>query len=179
MDNRRYLAKEIDLQAAAYAQASLFLTVPNDVTVEEIQKPGFWVHLHQRISRGALINVVSQDLQLDMELRVLRVENSLVFVRVRSLFETPERKAMLRVVTKDRAAETSDEPLPAIPDGYKIGHAPNGPEKGHYAQLQANGQFIKKGLGSRRAAIEEAIRHARLAGTYEAPAAAGSQAEAA
>jgi hypothetical protein len=146
------------------------ITVPNDTPLEELLKPGAYVEVHRLLSAGGILHVRSQDYELDMDLRVLKVENSLVFTRSIRIYESPDRKAAMKSSQEAAAAVAiADATIPPVPEGYKVGHRPNGAEKGHYAQLMATSAFIASGLSNRRAAVMAAIDHAKKAGTYVEP----------
>lgn len=158
------------LQGEDFAAKHFRATIPNDWSLEEILKPGAWVHVAGQITPGTSIVVTSADYQFDVELRVVKVDRGLVFTNLLRKFETPDHAALSR---QHRAAATTEEAqaeenLPTVPTGYKVGFAPNG--GGHWARFTATGFEVAKGKKTRREAIEAAIQHAKDAGTYEDPA---------
>lgn len=139
--------------------------VPNYVTIEDLLRPGAWVHHAAKFDgkqrRFGVIEVLTEDGLLEVHLRVLEVRDGLLRVRPNFIYQDKDRVVEQRS-DSDPAAEIPDaEP---VPNGYKIGHAP---ATGFWVKLNATNDMIFKGLPNRRAALEKAITHAKMAGTYQ------------
>lgn len=66
-----------------YVRLSLFAEVPAGTTLDDVLTPEYWANHTQRLKRGAVIEILSEDSALDCELRVLKV--GLTFAHVRLL----------------------------------------------------------------------------------------------
>lgn len=152
------------LKGTAFARQAWLAIVPNDTTVEEVLKPGYWVHYAPTLKPYAVIEVISEDCLLDMDVRVTRIAEGLVYVRPIRIVEDTEGRAA--IISAKTAEATDDTPLPPIPDGYKVGFAPG--NQLYYVKLNATGATVKPGIKTRREAVEYAIEHAKKAGVLAA-----------
>lgn len=145
------------IHQAEFARAYWHLTVPNDVTLDDLLRPAFWQHYPNTLKAPALVDVMSEDQELDVQLRVLGSDVGMVHVRLRAAFNL-----------RDGETETeapAEVETPDVPDGYKIGFSPNG--GGYWAQLTlAPGQkeMVSTGNTTKLEAIEAAIEHATRSG---------------
>lgn len=155
------------LKGTQFARQAWFAVVPNDTTVDDILKPGFYAHFASDppvIKQHAVIELVTQDGLLDVELRVVKVERGLVFVRALRITEAEGRAQVLKELAEPTAPVEGDA-LPEVPAEYKVGFAPG--NKLYYVQLKATGQMLINGL-TKRKAHEFAIEHAKKAGALAA-----------
>lgn len=102
---------------ADYERTYHHITVEQDVSLEDLLRPGFWVHHVGTLRVNDIVDVVSD--VLDVQLRVIEKGIGLVKMRPRVIW------AKDAVVGTD-AAPVSDEPLPSLPDGYEIKKGPRG-----------------------------------------------------
>lgn len=65
-----------------YVRLSLFAEVPAGTTLEDVLTPEYWANHTQRLKRGAVIEILSEDSALDCELRVLKVGQTFAHVRL-------------------------------------------------------------------------------------------------
>lgn len=147
------------IHQAEFARAYWHLTVPNDITLADLLKPGFWQHYPSHLKEPALIDVMSEDQELDVQLRVLGTEVGMVHVRLRAAFNVRDGE------TEEDAPEEVE--LPTIPDGYLVGFVP---KLKHYAQVkmgEGRKEIISEGNDTRLEAIQAAIDHAERSGRIE------------
>ncbi len=146
------LFKPNALQSRPHHRGDWSMDVENDVGMDIITAPGAWANHHQVLKPGAMINVQRLDRSLDVDLRVIKSEPGLVYVRVlREFVDNSDLASAMSNVTRE------DEQR--VPSGYKIGFAPRGEKPGHFVHLQATGDAVARGLGSRREAIKFARKH--------------------
>lgn len=122
------------------------ITVPTSVTVEDVLSPRFWSHHTGLLNHGDLIDILSEDDSLDMQVRVIGKGVGMVFVRP------------LRVWKREDADE--GEPEQDIPDGYAVSFAP---KQKWRVILKDPDEIIFKDLPSKGVAIAKAVEHARQA----------------
>lgn len=65
-----------------YVRLSLFAEVPAGTTLDDVLTPEYWANHTQRLKRGAVIEILSEDSALDCELRVLKVGPTFAHVRL-------------------------------------------------------------------------------------------------
>ena len=65
-----------------YVRLSLFAEVPVGTTLDDVLTPEYWANHTQRLKRGAVIEILSEDSALDCELRVLKVGPTYAHVRL-------------------------------------------------------------------------------------------------
>ena len=75
--------KASDLDHSHYIRLQMTASVPAGTTLEDVLTPGFWANHAYRMKRGALIEVLSEDNNLDCQLRVL--ETGPTFAKMRLL----------------------------------------------------------------------------------------------
>jgi hypothetical protein len=86
--------KATALDHSHYVRLSMFADVPAGTTLEDVLTPEFWSNHAQRLKRGAIIEVLSEDNALDCELRVLKTGQTFAHVRLlRNYTEDGERAA--------------------------------------------------------------------------------------
>lgn len=149
---------------ADYKRQSWHVVVPNDTLLTDILKPAFWVNVAPSCKPHALIDVMTPDGTLDMQLRVVKIVAGVMTVRPRFIWEDKEARAHL--YAKQGGAPTAEDPAVSeapVPDGYKVGWNPG--KKLHYVQLKATGVKLKEDFATRPEAIGYAIAHSKMLNT--------------
>lgn len=148
-------------QTAAHARQEWHVTVPNDTRIEDLLKPETWVHVANQIKPYALIDVVTEDCHMDVQLRVTGVSEGLVSVRPTRFYENEKARAHILSVA---AAESKTAPSELVaqaremaPEGYKCGFNSNTGK--FYVQLKATGNFVKQGIATMDEALALAKKH--------------------
>lgn len=139
---------------ADYDRPYFHVTVPNDVTLEDLQRPAFWAHHTTKLKVGALIDVVRENLSLDVQLRCLGA--GVGFAKMRVLREWEDKE-----VAKSVANEaTGAEPETALPPEYKITVS-----RGSFTLTYVPTDIkLESNLKTRAAAVAAAKAHAATAG---------------
>lgn len=156
----KFLPATAKLDTADYTRQYRHLTVGPDVTLEDLLRPGFWVHHEGKILNADIIDVVSTDFALDVQLRVIGREKGLLYVRPLRVY-APERSG----------AEPVEEVDPGeVPDGYVVDHT----DKTSWRARTRNPMvMVTTGAMSKAEAIAAAKEHARKANGGTAPVARG------
>jgi hypothetical protein len=74
--------KATAMDHAHYARLNMFAEVPAGTTLEDVLTPEFWSNHTQRLKRGAVIEILSEDNALDCDVRVLKVGPTFAHVRL-------------------------------------------------------------------------------------------------
>lgn len=154
-------------QGADYARDYWHCEVPNDTKLEDVLKSSFWVHVMSRLKPHALVDVMTFDGLLDVQLRVAKIANGIVVMRPRMLFEDKESRAPIlaaaasAVTDKRPAQEIIEEMRSKVPDGYKVGWNPG--KKNFYVQIKASGVKVLENAATKDEALAFAIKHAEMA----------------
>jgi len=140
-------------------------TLPTDVL-----KPVFWVHVMSRLKPMAVVDLVTPDGTLDMQVRVISIANGIVNVRPRFIREDKEARA--EVYARREDPSTRPDPLNGFaeqtevreytPDGYKVGWNPG--SKTWYVQLKATGLKLAENIPEKGKALAYAVAHAKASG---------------
>lgn len=67
-------------RSADYARTYHHVVVPHDVTLEDLTRPNYWAHHTERLRKGDLVDVLSEDDGLDVQLRVIDKGLSLIHI---------------------------------------------------------------------------------------------------
>jgi hypothetical protein len=154
-------------QSADYARDYWHCEVPNDTLLEDVLKSSFWVHVLSRLKPHALVDVMTFDGLLDIQLRVSKIANGIVVMRPRMVFEdkasrAPILAAAASALTDTRPiAEQMEEIRDQVPAGYKVGWNPG--KKNYYVQIKAGGLKVAENIATRAEALAFAIKHAAVA----------------
>ena len=106
-------ATALGSRSADYNRTYYHLTVSPDVSVkDDILRPGFWAHHAQNLQVNDLIDIVSADGGLDMQVRVTGKGIGMVQMRV------------LRLWQREEQAQKPEETDIEVPAGYKVNFAP-------------------------------------------------------
>lgn len=139
--------------AADYQRTNYHVKVPNDVPLEDILRPIFLGANHSRTLKvGDLVDIVSEDLELDIQLRVIRVGDMLVTTRPRIIASTRE-------IDESALEDEEPEEYPEVPEGYQVR-----PVNGKYFVRITSidpPTTLKTGIPTKGEAIQYAISHAR------------------
>lgn len=139
---------------ADYERSYYHLSVPNDVRVGDLLRPGYWAHHAGKLKAGDLIDVLSADLALDLQLRVIEAETGLVTMRLRFVSAAREDDEL--------PDDDEAEPLLEAPLGYKVGFT----EADHYyviSRMVKPPMTISTGHETHNDAVRAAIEHAAKA----------------
>lgn len=147
---------------AEFSRGYFHVVIPNHTRTEDVLKPGFWANFVGRLKPGYLVDVVTEDLELDLQLRVIRVDPGMVVMRPRVGFESDARREEQARAEAAPTARRQMEPEAKVPDGYKVGHNAG---LGHYVMLKSTGANVATKLASKAAATRFAIQHSEMANT--------------
>lgn len=137
--------------AADYSRTYRQVIVPATATVEDVLRPSFWANHVALLQKNDLIDILSEDGGLDMQVRVVGKGIGMVHLRTIRMWTRDE------VVSRTSEAAASDDEVPA---GYVVSFAP----KQLWRVATKNpSEIISKDHPSKSAAIEAAFNHARLA----------------
>ncbi len=135
--------------SADYLRTNYQITVGDDVTLEDVLRPGFWAHHTTKLKRGDLVDVVSEDLELDAQLRVIRIGEGLVHTRLRFVGNARDQDA-------DALAGMEEaEDLPELPAGYKVAFN----EEYQWHVYDVNGLVVSQGWDEKAEAHDAAVVH--------------------
>ncbi|AVX04235.1 hypothetical protein MXMO3_01709 [Maritalea myrionectae] len=136
---------------ADYSRAHYHVNVGNDVTLEDLLKPVFWSHHDGLLLPGTLIDVLSSDFSLDVQLRVISNVDRIVKVRV--LRENIQEGRNSR-----DDLEAAEAIVENLPEGYKITHSNRW---GYAVDLDIDGKAsgIAKSLETKEQAVKAAQAH--------------------
>lgn len=139
-------------RAADYSRTYHHVVVPHDVTIEDLTRPNYWAHHTARLTKGDLVDVLSEDDGLDVQLRVTGKGTGYVEMRVvRSWHrEAPATEEA------DEAVDVSLTP----PDGYIVNHAP---KTGWRVLTKEPHLEVSRNHTSKLHAIQAALEHAAKA----------------
>lgn len=146
-------------RSADYVRTAHHVVVPVDTTPEDILRPGFWAHHTARLNKHDIVDVITEDGGIDMQLRVTGKGTGFVEMRV--------LRAWLREepVTEE-ADEPALEPL-SVPDGYTVNHAP---KTGWRVMTKEPPLEVSRNHTSKLHAIQAAVEHAARANGSQAAA---------
>lgn len=156
----RILSIKTEPRIADYSRSYRHIDVDNDVTLDDLLTPGFWAHHAAALQAKDLLDVLSYDMELDVQLRV--IESGVGFVMMRLCAERHKRG---KAVEPTVETEEDTAPLPDLPRNYKVGFSPG--SKRWYVQttLTKPAQTVSTDHLTKREAIEEAIAHAAKVNT--------------
>ena len=141
------------MNAADFSRTYRQIEVGPDVFLEDLMRPGFWVHHADKLNRNDIIDVISTDGALDVQLRVTGREKGLVFLRP------------LRIHNERGAAPESigdHKPSMAVPDGYVVDYTD---ATSWRARTRNPAIVLATGLKSEAEAVTACVAHAEKAGT--------------
>lgn len=149
----KILSVKTEPREASYSRAYRHIDVDNDVTIDDLLVPGFWAHHVAALQPKDLLDVLSEDMELDVQLRV--IETGVGFVAMRLCLDRHKTK----VTAKAATVEEDTSPLPAVPKDYKVGW--NVGKRNYYVQSNRvkPPQTVSDDHQTKREAIEAAIEH--------------------
>jgi hypothetical protein len=127
--------------------------VEPDVTVEDILRPGFWAHHTNVLRIDDLIDILSTDGGLDMQVRVIGKGTGMVHMRP------------LRIWVREEAKPAAEDEAAELPEGYVVNFAP---KQGWRMMTKEPHMVISKDHKSRQEATLAAIAHAAKANSVAA-----------
>lgn len=137
-------------RSADYARTYHHVVVPHDVTLEDLKRPSYWAHHTERLRKGDLVDVLSEDDGLDVQLRVIDKGVGFVTMRVIRAWQRQAAKA-----EQDAASDALD-----VPDGYIVNHAPMTKWR---VMTKEPHMEVSRNHPSKEAAIQAAVVHAAKA----------------
>lgn len=147
-------ASALRANGADYQRTYHQIKVDHETTLEDILRPGFWAHHTNVLRVDDLIDILSADGGMDVQVRVIGKGIGMVNVRP------------LRVWLRQQEAAASDEPeLTEVPEGYTVSFAPT---QRWRAMTNDPHMIVSKDHKSRSDAIRAAIDHAQKAGALAA-----------
>lgn len=141
---------------ADFARTYHHVTVPHDVTLDDIMRPGFWAHHATTLRKNDILDILTEDDSLDVQVRVTGVGIGMVFMRL--LRDDPRRLVERPAPEQGRNIVTDDD----VPEGYLVNFAP---KHGHRVIFKETGMIISKDHKSRADALAKAIEHNAAANT--------------
>lgn len=164
-----FLKQNVLRQGGPMGRFEWFGVIPNETLLEDILKPGWWLHYasgHTMLKPFQIVELVTEDMMLDIEVRVISVKDNLVYVRPLRIFESESRAGLREAVRQAETANASTADLPDYLAGdYKIGFSPKAK---WYVNLKKAGTTVKSGLATKADAVAYVLAHAKAAG-IEAP----------
>lgn len=142
---------------ADYVRTYHHIVVPVDHTVDDILRPGYWAHHPDKFRVFDLVDVLTEDGNIDMQLRVVRKSVGMVVMRPVRIWQADEKP-------KTEPAP-ADEPDMEVPEGYEVNHVP-----AHKWRVMTKNpsQIVSKGHGSKNEAIRAAVAHFNQANSVAA-----------
>lgn len=134
-----------NLLRAEYVRSVYAVIVPEGVTLDEVKKPDFWVHVRTQMRANDIIEAQAADGSFDAAFRVMSISAVTGMMTFRMLWEAPVTAVPLSVVK------------PSSPAGearYEVRH------KGHgkYIVIETfTGNIVSDGLSKEDAEHEKAI----------------------
>lgn len=139
-------------RSADYARTYHHVVVPHDVTLNDLTRPSYWAHHTARLNKNDLVDVLSEDDGLDVQLRVIGKGTGYVEMRV--------VRAWLRESTEtEEGGELIGDAL-SPPEGYIVNHAP---KTGWRVLTKEPHLEVSRGHKSKLEAIQAAVDHATKA----------------
>ncbi len=105
--NRLYGGRVIEKE---FQIPSFAANVPQGTKLSDVLDPFYWLNYHEALTPGCEVCVLSEDYELDVVLRVLKVDRLRIDVRVMTIHHEPKSKNK----SKDNAQK------PPRPDGLSI-----------------------------------------------------------
>jgi len=137
--------------AADYSRTYRQVTVTPETTIEDVLRPSFWANHVGVLQKNDLIDILSEDGGLDMQVRVTGKGIGMVHVRPIRVWSRDE------VVARPAEQLATDDEVPA---GYVVSFAP----KQLWRVATKNpSEIVSKDHASKSDAIAAAFEHSRLA----------------
>lgn len=151
----------IDLKNAYHARGDFFVTVPNDMSFEDVMRPVFWANHVQTFLKSpfARVEVLRADGTMDLTLRVVEVKPGMVKMRILHKYLDDSNLETAIAETAAAPAKVEADMALVMPAGYKHVHIPRGAQAGHAVQLLSNGTWLFKGLSTKAEAVAKAKAH--------------------
>lgn len=140
------------VDAAEFIREYRHVEVDPGTTLDDLLRPGFWVHHAERIGVNDILDVVASDGSLDVQLRVVKKDKGLLFMRPRFGYQ---RDDIVPAAAAEEAAEG-----PAVPDNYVVDHTPKTRWR---ARMRNPAIEVSRGHMTRSEAVQAAITHAAQA----------------
>jgi hypothetical protein len=108
MANAKRLSGSSSFQQADYSIDRFAAAVPAGTTLEDVQDPEYFAGFIEKMRPRMRIEVLSADMQLDCELRVLTVEKTYAKVRVLAVHSEPKAVAPKKDAPKGAGEKDAD-----------------------------------------------------------------------
>lgn len=95
------------LDHAHYVRLNMVASVPAGTTLETVTQPSYWSNHAQRLKRGSIIEVLSEDNELDVQLRVLEVGQTYAKMRVLAVHSEPKAAKAKKPAASEEAVEVN------------------------------------------------------------------------
>jgi len=140
-------------RTAEYNRDYWHIVVDPDVSINDIMRPNFWAHHVSSLKPMDLVDIVSADMTIDMQLRV--IAKGIGYVEMRPL------RVFIDESRSDAAGEDADNgERDTIPEGYLVNFAPSH----RWRVLTADPrEIVSKNHMTEKEAIAAAVGHARRA----------------
>lgn len=149
------------LKSAMHERGHFFVIVPSDTSFEQVMTPSYWANVVRPLAGGAqarpfaIVEVVREDGTMDLTLRVIEAKPGMVKFRVINKYISDEN------IGKTRKGDAgADDDSIVMPPNYKWAHVPRGANRGHMVRIEATGEILAQGLGSKLEAAQRARAHA-------------------
>lgn len=143
-------------RAADYVRTAHHVNLDPEATIEDILRPSFWAHHVPRLNVNDVVDVLTTDGGIDIQLRV--IEKGIGFVIMR-----PLRIWLRDEVSAIGGAEPASAPVDALgelPEGYRVDHTPKTSWRVH---TKDPSQEVSRNHKSKNEAINAALAHAAKA----------------
>lgn len=148
---------------ADYNRSAYHVTVDDDVSLSDIERPAWWCHHSAKLKANDLVDLVRADGAFDVQVRVTHVGTGFVKVRVLrkwvdEAFEKEQKAQAAAGAAK--SGTTDDDVIPPLPEEYKITKG----GKGWVVTFMPTDAKIAQGKKTVAEAVEAAKEHATQAG---------------
>jgi hypothetical protein len=143
-------------RAADFSRTYHHVNVDPEATIEDILRPAFWAHHVPRLGINDLVDVVTADGGIDIQLRVTGKGIGYVEMRPLRIWLRDEGSTTMG----DDHASAPVEALGEVPEGYAVGHTP---KTGWRVHTKDPSNEVSRNHKSKNEAINAAIAHAAKA----------------
>jgi hypothetical protein len=145
------IPSNVEMKDKAYSIPTLHLPVPVDFEPADIMVPGAWAHVAPKVRVGYEIIARRVDLAWRVHLQVVEVGIGFVRVQPLAVWANPDHKPAV--------VEDETQPLPDLPDNYKVGWVPG--NRTYSVRTSDPNEQVSAGHKTKLAAHMAAIQHAQ------------------
>ena len=139
------------LREKSFSIPTLHLDVPNDFEMGELLIPGAWAHFSAKLRPGHEVIARRSDLAWRLHLQVVEVGIGFARVHIIGEWTNPDHKPV--------AVEDEEQPLPDLPDNYRVGWVPG--NRTYAVRTVDPSDTVSGGHKTKLAAHLAAIAHAQ------------------